>query len=249
MQDRYAGDLGDYSKLGLIRALGAAPLRIGLVWCLADDESHNADGKHIRYLHDDRLGLAGCDPALHAVLKRMIDQSESSQGERSVAALEALNVWPRGMRFFTERLSYAGVPLGERAAMREAWLGRAVEATRGCDVVFFDPDNGLEISSVSRRAIKAPKYIRFDELTPFWRRGQSLVIYQHLTRQGTAEAQAARRCGQLRQHLGVERVTALRFNRGTARLYLHAMQPQHQRRIARCHDELLARWSPHFQAV
>ncbi len=55
MQDRYAGDLGDFLKLGLLRWLvapsfGAAPERLGVVWYLAPDESHNADGKHVAYL-------------------------------------------------------------------------------------------------------------------------------------------------------------------------------------------------------
>ena len=54
MQDRYAGDLGDFLKLGLLRWLvapsfDAPPHRLGVVWYLAPDESHNADGKHIAY--------------------------------------------------------------------------------------------------------------------------------------------------------------------------------------------------------
>ena len=37
MQDRYFGDVGDFGKYGLLRALsgtypGAAPLRLGIVW-------------------------------------------------------------------------------------------------------------------------------------------------------------------------------------------------------------------------
>ena len=52
MQDRYAGDIGDFMKLGLIRALvaGDPPRRLGVNWYLCADESHNADGKHIGYL-------------------------------------------------------------------------------------------------------------------------------------------------------------------------------------------------------
>ena len=63
MQDRYAGDIGDFMKFGLLRALAdESGLRLGVNWYLTGDESHNADGKHVTYL----------DPAnsFHASLKR-----------------------------------------------------------------------------------------------------------------------------------------------------------------------------------
>ena len=61
MQDRYAGDLGDFLKLGLLRWLvapsfDAPPHRLGVVWYLAPDESHNADGKHVAYLDPQSAG-------------------------------------------------------------------------------------------------------------------------------------------------------------------------------------------------
>ena len=45
MQNRYSGDIGDYSKFVLLRKLFAADShRIGLVWYLYPDESHTNDG-------------------------------------------------------------------------------------------------------------------------------------------------------------------------------------------------------------
>jgi len=88
MQDRYAGDLGDFLKLGLLRWLvapsfDAPPHRLGVVWYLAPNESHNADGKHVAYL--DRQNSAGrqlrpLDPDLYDRLVAMV-----AGGERSVA--------------------------------------------------------------------------------------------------------------------------------------------------------------------
>jgi hypothetical protein len=54
VQDRYAGDLGDYLKLRLLRWLAppgalASP-RLGVVWYSTADETHNDDGKHVAYL-------------------------------------------------------------------------------------------------------------------------------------------------------------------------------------------------------
>jgi hypothetical protein len=57
-------------------------------------------------------------------------------------------------------------------------------------MVFFDPDNGLETASVQRYAPKSGKYVFWEELMPFWQRGQSLVIYHHLNRTATVAHQA-----------------------------------------------------------
>jgi hypothetical protein len=73
MQNRYAGDVGDFMKFGLLRHLAAPPeaggagLSVGLNWYLAPDEDHNADGKHIAYLdpsNRQHQSLAACNSDL-----------------------------------------------------------------------------------------------------------------------------------------------------------------------------------------
>ena len=49
VQNRYAGDIGDYLKLAILRALSRG-YRLGIAWWLYPDESHNGDGRHIGYL-------------------------------------------------------------------------------------------------------------------------------------------------------------------------------------------------------
>ena len=49
MQGRYAGDIGDYVKFSLLRAI-ADPGDLGVIWYLYPDERHNNDGRHIEYL-------------------------------------------------------------------------------------------------------------------------------------------------------------------------------------------------------
>jgi hypothetical protein len=80
MQNRYAGDVGDFGKLGLLRQLISSQLDIGVNWYLVPDESHNADGKHIGYITDTRYN--GCDDSLRNSLKEIVNS------QRSVSALE-----------------------------------------------------------------------------------------------------------------------------------------------------------------
>src|SRR6478672_5257600 len=49
MQNRYVGDIGDYLKLGILRALSPG-YRLGVAWWLFPDEGHNQDGRHVGYL-------------------------------------------------------------------------------------------------------------------------------------------------------------------------------------------------------
>ena len=47
------------------------------------------------------------------------------------------------------------------------------------DLVFFDPDNGLDVPSVPTGRKKSSKYLYLDEVRAFRERGQSVLIYQH----------------------------------------------------------------------
>ena len=63
MQNRYAGDVGDFGKFSLIRSLFAYPeYSIGVIWYQYPDESHNGDGRHTKYLHNPKY--KHCDQEL-----------------------------------------------------------------------------------------------------------------------------------------------------------------------------------------
>lgn len=63
LQNRYAGDAGDFGKIGLLRSLARNEFKVGVNWYLVSDETHNDDGKHTGYLSD--LRFTGCDDELH----------------------------------------------------------------------------------------------------------------------------------------------------------------------------------------
>ncbi len=52
MQDRYAGDAGDFGKLGMLRQIAGAGLKVGINWyrTYKPQEHVKGDGKHIGYL-------------------------------------------------------------------------------------------------------------------------------------------------------------------------------------------------------
>ncbi len=226
------GDVGDFLKLGLLRWLvapsfDAPPMRLGIVWYRVPDESHNADGKHVKYL--DPMSKAGAalrplDPELYDGLASIV-----ASGERTVERLELVDeleeagVLPIDVRTFNEELSFAGLDTkAERAAFRADWSERAREELATCSLVFVDPDNGLRRSDHAKPSSqrKAVKHAYLDELAPFIERGQSIVAYHHADRSDKVRQQARRRMADAAEELGVEPLAAVRAARGSTRLFL-----------------------------
>lgn len=213
MQDQYVADVGDFGKYGLLRALtgmlpvGTPILRLGVVWYLTPSDG-SSDGGHRGYLAPaNAKRFRPCDPELHDALLRIHNL------ELSVAAVAQSGVLP-GDTVYCDEV----VPPG---ALRGWWANAAFEAVRGCDLVFVDPDNGLVPKSVGRLSARAPKCAFVDELQRGIRPEQSLVAYHHLDRSGSAAVQAQRHLMTLREAFPDHAAPwAVRFRRGTGRLYL-----------------------------
>jgi hypothetical protein len=72
--------------------------------------------------------------------------------------------------------------LGDGATARDDWFDRLQQLTIGSDVIFLDPDNGLEVRSCRRGARRSSKYAYWSEVAALVRSGFSVIVYQHLPR-------------------------------------------------------------------
>lgn len=135
MQDRYTGDIGDFAKFGLLRAL-AGEDSLGIAWYLFPDENHSDDGQHTRYLGEPTR-WRHLDPDLFDCLKGLVEDNK-----RSVSAISSSGIL-RGAVFSDERLASEITTRDARRAWRRGWFSRLEEELRECAIVFADPDNGL----------------------------------------------------------------------------------------------------------
>ena len=260
MQNRYVGDIGDFGKYHLLKSLcmgnnNELDLSLGVVWYRVPDENHNDDGKHIRYLEQTTSNLArfrSGDPALYDSLSEIIEA-----GKRDVSIIKEFNVLPTNTVFYETPLSYEGMTndspaaRNDRISYRIRWSSKALEATLGCDVIFVDPDNGLEVKSVKSHQKTGPKYTFFEELVPFVKRGQSLVIYHHLCRSGPAEVQVHERLDQLKEKLGIDNIYALLYKRGTLRAFFIIPSSEHIELLTARGIRLTRTlpWNEHFSVI
>jgi hypothetical protein len=254
MQDRYLGDVGDFGKFGLLRALCgpnvASLLRLGVFWYLVPDESHNEDGKHTNYLNESRQ-FRTCDPELYDRLRELLvdERGKLISHRRRVATVEGEGLFPSETEFFSDSIQYQKGTLPEnRLLIRSDWMSRALRATAQADLVFVDPDNGIECQSVSRTSAKGPKYIYWDVIEAFAERGQTVIVYHHLSRQGSSSEQVGRLRRKFNDRMPASFTTLdVIFKRGTRRAYFIAAASRHRDALTyRLSQMLTTPWGDHF---
>jgi hypothetical protein len=251
MQDRYVGDVGDFAKYGLLRRLAGKrdeqPVRVGVVWCLFPDETYNNDGRHVSYIH--RPEFEDLDDPFLMALRKMV-----ASGKRRISAVSSAGLLP-GDTVFCD--ATASVPKARRVSRdgrtryRGEWLDCCLTAMEKCDLVFFDPDNGLEVVSVPKYHPNAGKYVYWNELAPFWQRGQTLLVYHHLNRTMSAGQQVRDLRDRFRTRFEDAAVTPLVFRRGSCRIFWlvyrsSALGAEMKRRAV---DFLGSGWSKHFRPI
>jgi hypothetical protein len=245
VQHRYVGDVGDFSKLGLLRILtnhrrvdDGPSLRLGVVWCLARPDNE-VDGKIVDYLEpESRQGkrLRPCDPDLYDRLRQLVHVNR----ERNLGAIQQVGALPNSTVWFEDELSCDSITSHERIERRAGWMIRAQAKTAACDVVFFDPDNGFEIASSPPGSSKATKFVYYNEIVDFVKRGQSVVVYQHLDRRKSMVADRLNRVGTLLPN-AVRFVVRARF--GTARAYIIIAAPRHASTLRNRAEEASRLWT------
>lgn len=245
MQDRYVGDVGDFAKYALLRTLTQqSELRLGVIWCLFPNESHNADGRHTSYLSD--RSFRDLDPFLHGHLKRIV-----ASGNRAISKIEKSRIFPPNTIFVSSPACFVGSNASQsaREAYRTNWLRRALKAASQCDLIFFDPDNGFETPSVAKHSPKGAKYVFMDELNLFWREGHSLIVYHHLNRTAPAKVQTERLRARLKaQFYDASLLMPFLFRRGSCRQFWIIAQAAHAPRLKAGADQMLGSgWSDHFE--
>lgn len=228
MQNRYAGDVGDYVKLALLRALSPG-LSLGVAWYLYPDEGHNLDGRHTAYLSQPGI-WRHLDPQLFDGLR------EVASGRRSVAALQALELLDA--IYAGEPLQQRTEPCSLRSNSRAAWFDRQLRSLHGCELVFADPDNGLTDDNPGRRSsLTFGKQLPLQEALAL-AEGRSAVIYHHNSRfKGGHDSEV----DHWRRLLGSQTL-AVRANAYSCRTFL-ILNPTAQ--LAQRAEAFCTRWSDH----
>ncbi|WP_155985598.1 hypothetical protein [Thioalkalivibrio sp. AKL12] len=151
MKDQYFGDINDYRKYGLLRAIiRASGLRILVVWMLTPDDG-STDGKFISYLeHPGKWSRY--DPVLFTRIKELL----ASGQECRVGLIEGSGLIPKA--------EYFSSLVPDTASVRSSWFNSLAQRAQGSDFVFLDPDNGLEVKSKGMTGSDHGNHLYFQRL-------------------------------------------------------------------------------------
>ena len=226
MKNQYAGDVGDYTKLGILRGLENAGFSIGLNWYLTPDEPEHSktftDGKHTKFLEFD------CDTPdidLYCALQKI-----GLSNNRTVARLERA-------KLFENTLFWNKILEGKS---RDKWHLEALKKLGKRDVIFLDPDNGLEVKSTNPYSKNGNKYTTYKEAADYYVQGATVIIYNHRDRK--PENEYLKRFSRFidMEETKNAKMFYLRASRYSVRDYLFLVQERHFSGLEKAIDNFLA---------
>jgi hypothetical protein len=199
-------------------------LPVGVCWLLTPDDGRT-DGEFRSYLQRP-VQWRVYDPPLYDHLAKLLSPAVG----RSV---ENVRIWD-----LIPGASYHEPILTDDAASRRRYFDRALSSLDSCPLLFFDPDNGIEVPSRPYGAKGSAKYVYWREIQTAYAAGHSLVIYQHFARV-SRQSFTAQLAAQLAERLSASLVDS--FSTPHVVFFLVA-RPEHAARFARAHAEIQRRW-------
>jgi hypothetical protein len=169
MKEQYAGDIHDYRKYALLRALSKNYRHLGVCWMRTPNDSRT-DGNNRRYVENAER-WRNYDEGLFDFLTTIQTKSDDSR----LSLIEEGGIIPRA--------SYFSDIIPDSPKDRASCLERCEQQFSECDLLFFDPDNGLDVPSKALGHKGSCKYLYREEVQRFYSSGKSLLIYQHFCRE------------------------------------------------------------------
>lgn len=114
-----------------------------------------------------------------------------------------------------------------------------LSALTGCDLLFFDPNNGIEIPSRAMGQKDSSKYIYWQELKKSWEHAKCLLDFQHFPRVKRG-AYIPARVTEMTSHLADSLVLPLRSSNV---LFLLAYRPADAARINLAVEHIESSWA------
>jgi len=231
MKNQYFGDINDYRKYGLLRVLiGHGEIKTAVCWMLTPDDDRG-DGGFIEYLKEPDQ-WRNRDPDLYDHLRELVQR----QNLRDVRGAETSAI------LLACRFAPGFLP--DDADGRRRYFEALMDLAKGCQLAFFDPDNGIEVKlRVGRKG--SSKYLYWDEIERLWKAGHSVLIYQHfphVPRDHFMETKAR----ELAHRTGAPLVISFRTPHV---VFLLVPQPERRNYFRARSAEVAQRWDPEIRVA
>ncbi|OIR24358.1 hypothetical protein [Bathymodiolus thermophilus thioautotrophic gill symbiont] len=215
MKNQYFGDINDYKKFGLLRSImSSTDIKLLIAWMLTEDDG-STDGKFIKYLQEPKKWKK-FDPPLYDEIQNLL----KNNGKRKVSLIEESAIM--------NNCKYHARLVPDQSEQRDTWFASLISQSKKFDLVFLDPDNGLEVKSKPYGRKNSSKHLYWQEISKLWAERKSLLIYQHFSRNKgeTKEIFTNLKLGELSKKTKNSMVTSFTTSKV---LFLLALQPEHHK--------------------
>ena len=199
MQVEYVGSVGDFAKLALLRHLMEGR-QLAVCWYLTNANGHAADrDKHFEYLNRPEE-FRHFAPEIFDHCKALATSDRDGPDPITTVQISGLL---RNAFFHRSE-----VP--RQATLRGQWVEELAKAVNGADLVFLDPDVGIEGQRLTSR------HVALLEIAALRRQNRALIISH---RQSGRRDEVKFLAGRMRQ-VGCDRMELVRFRLVSSRFYV-----------------------------
>jgi hypothetical protein len=177
----------------------------------------NRDGGFIEYLDNTykySKEFRRCFPKLYDKLQTIV-----KNGRRTINEIEKSEIFPVNTIFYSNPL-----PLENIRDERGRWFTKSLEELQNVDIIFLDPDNGIQINR-NKSPLKSIKYAFTDEIKEYYDMGKSLIIYTEIDRR---DIEHNKKISGIRDYINPDGILVLRFKQKHFRDYIFLIQKKHQ---------------------
>ncbi len=177
MKNQYVADINDYNKYLLLSGFSKVYDVIDVCWMLTTDD-YGRDGAKTQYLFDESKRK---DTLIYDYLKGLVISNI-----KNVSAIENGKIIP--VRNYYHKIQE--VPSSPDLP----------------ELLFLDPDNGLEVKSIPPSSPKSERYVYYSNIKPIIEQGCDVLVYQHYPR-ANREKYHLYRTQEIKSRIGDVRVT------------------------------------------
>jgi hypothetical protein len=201
MQIRHIGGAGDFGKFALLRHVMEGR-RLAFCWYVAGvNDCRKDDEKHFDYLRRPDV-FRHLGPEVFDNLREYVDNRRANPAADPLTALQMSRVLESTL-FFQQQ-----VP--KKVSLRPSWANALVDAVRGADLIFLDPDSGIQGRRLTDR------HVALAEIAALRLKGRVLIIGHH---QSGRKAEVKYLADRMRS-LGCDLVEIIRLRLVTSCLYV-----------------------------
>jgi len=168
MNNQFVGDFKDYLKYGLLDIISEiTKMKVLIVWMATHDNGNVRKGD-IGYF-DKLEKYKKYNENLFNELNGLV-----KNGKKNIESVKNIET----LRKYTS----CSEILEDNEIQRKEYFEGVYACAKDSDLVFFDPDKGIEIPSCKSGKRSSSKYIYWKEIEKIWEMEKDILIYQHFRR-------------------------------------------------------------------